>query len=129
MKEDENSKAGPEFCYGTDLNRNWDDSWNVVGASRLPCDINYAGTQPFSEPETKALSNFLIEHKKQIKIYISLHSYGQMISYPPSPSFSYVHERYDDLFDMAMVALETLRTSGNSNKYQIDTTSDMIYQR
>uniref|UniRef100_A0A336LAC3 CSON002500 protein n=1 Tax=Culicoides sonorensis TaxID=179676 RepID=A0A336LAC3_CULSO len=122
-------EALKKYCYGTDLNRNWDDSWGVVGASQDPCNDYYAGSAPFSEPESKALSKFLMEHHKKIKIYVSLHSYGQLIAYPPSPSFAYVHERYDDLFDMAMVSLEKLRSSGSPTKYLIDTSSDMIYHR
>lgn len=118
-----------KYCFGTDLNRNWDDSWGVVGTSQDPCSDYYAGASPFSEPESKALSKFLMEHKKRIKIYVSLHAYGQLIAYPPSPSYAYVNERYDDLFDMAMVSLEKLRNSGSPTKYLIDTSSDMIYHR
>lgn len=118
-----------KYCYGTDLNRNWDDSWGVVGTSQDPCNDYYAGSAAFSEPESKALSKFLMENRKRIKIYVSLHAYGQLIAYPPSPSYAYVHERYDDLFDMAMVSLEKLRNSGSPTKYLIDTSSDMIYHR
>lgn len=128
--DDTESKPVPQsYCYGTDLNRNWDDSWNRVGASTSPCSEYFSGDQPFSEPESKALSKFLTDHKKQLKLYVALHAYGQLISYPPSPSYSYIQERYDDLFDMAMVSLETLRGMGVRNKYVIDTSSDMIYHR
>lgn len=126
---DEKVPKQKKYCYGVDLNRNWDDSWGLVGASKDPCNDYFAGTYPFSEPESKALSKFLMEHKKKIKIYTSFHSYGQTISFPPSPSFSYIHDKYDDLFDMAIVALQKLRSSGSSTKYLIDTTSDMIYHR
>ncbi|XP_076302722.1 carboxypeptidase B-like [Lasioglossum baleicum] len=69
-------------CKGVDGNRNYDIAWMTVGASDNPCSDTYAGPKPFSEPETKQMSNFLLARKGQIKAYITLHSYGQYILYP-----------------------------------------------
>lgn len=91
-------------CVGTDANRNWDfhhagmstnihikcqrvhDNFIVilkfseVGASRQPCAETFAGPKAFSEPETKALSEFI--KKFDLKLYISFHSFSQLLLFP-----------------------------------------------
>ena len=54
-----NRKGGVGRCAGTDLNRNFGYKWGGAGSSKEPCKEIYAGTGPFSEPETSALSNFI----------------------------------------------------------------------
>ncbi len=36
------------------------------------------GTQPFSEPETKGVSDFLFHNRQSIVCYINFQSYGQL---------------------------------------------------
>lgn len=59
---------------GVDLNRNWDADW-VVDWPRDGC-WNYrpisAGSEPFSEPETRALRDFLKKHN--VSALINYHS-------------------------------------------------------
>ncbi|XP_068242829.1 carboxypeptidase B-like [Palaemon carinicauda] len=68
-------------CYGVDLNRNWDFKFGV-GASSYHCSEVYMGPFPFSEPETKALSDAMLEQKDTLLMLFSLHSYGQDLLYP-----------------------------------------------
>jgi hypothetical protein len=65
-------------CRGVDPNRNFDFHWNEVGSSDNPCTDVYAGPRAFSEPETKAVADFLLAHKDQIKMFFALHSYGEL---------------------------------------------------
>lgn len=51
------------------------------GTSRNPCSEIYAGPRAFSEPETKALADF-ISTFDNVKMYLAFHSYGQYILYP-----------------------------------------------
>lgn len=51
-----------------------------AGASKDPCSEYFAGT-PFSESETLALSEFV--KSLDVKLYISFHSYGQSLMFPP----------------------------------------------
>jgi len=67
-------------CRGVDLNRNWDVYFGV-GASSDPCSDTYKGSEPFSEPETKALSEAM-KRVPRLKLVLSLHSYGQKVLYP-----------------------------------------------
>jgi hypothetical protein len=63
---------------GVDLNRNYGFEWG--GASNNWTSETYQGTEPFSEPETQAVRNFLAEH--HFVAGISYHSYGELILYP-----------------------------------------------
>ena len=44
--------------------------------------MNYAGSKPFSEPETVAYKNFLTEHKNELDFVINVHSNGNAFIYP-----------------------------------------------
>ncbi|MBI4349772.1 MAG: zinc carboxypeptidase [Elusimicrobia bacterium] len=66
---------------GVDLNRNYDDHWGESGSSRWPSDDTYAGPGPFSEPESRALRDFL-SARPNIKAMISYHTSGELILYP-----------------------------------------------
>lgn len=47
-----------------------------------PCSECYRGTEPFSEPESRAFRDFLTEHKDEIKFVSNTHSYGNMWIWP-----------------------------------------------
>ncbi|KAJ8932661.1 hypothetical protein NQ314_014538 [Rhamnusium bicolor] len=70
------------ICDGTDANRNFDFNWMLAGASNWQCSQTYAGRGAFSEPEAKAVSNFFLANRDIIKLFIDLHSYGQLLMYP-----------------------------------------------
>lgn len=69
------------LCWGADPNRNWDFHHNSVGSSKNPCSEIYAGPKAFSEPEIDSLANF-IKTIDNLKMYISFHSYSQLILFP-----------------------------------------------
>ena len=79
---------------GVDLNRNWATGWGGIGSSSMPSDDLYRGPYAFSEPETQAISNFILNHP-DIIAYCDLHSYSQLIMYPygSSPSLPTLPER------------------------------------
>ncbi|KAK0407775.1 hypothetical protein QR680_003586 [Steinernema hermaphroditum] len=69
-------------CYGVDPNRNFDFKFKTSGYSNSPCDETYAGPRPFSEVESKAIANFLDNHKSSLKAYVDVHSYSELFMYP-----------------------------------------------
>jgi murein tripeptide amidase MpaA len=94
-------------CVGVDGNRNFDFNWqgecNGRSAScrgRHPCESVFAGRIPFSEPETIAIANFILQHRSTLKLYIALHSYSQLWLTP----WGYTTERPDDYVDLIRVA-------------------------
>ena len=71
---------------GVDLNRNYsyitsngDETWNTAGTSG-PSGDTYAGSTPFSEPETQAL-RWLVE-QNDFKVALNAHSYGDLLLFP-----------------------------------------------
>jgi len=71
------------ICRGTDINRNFDVAWGTVGVDkRNPCSLIYCGSGPFSENESKALRDYAISIKNSLEVYISLHSFSQLLLYP-----------------------------------------------
>ncbi|KAG8520287.1 Carboxypeptidase B2, partial [Galemys pyrenaicus] len=81
------SVHGNSRCIGTDLNRNFASKhWCEEGASSSPCSEIYCGLYPESEPEVKAVADFLRRNVNHVKAYISMHSYAQKILFPYSYS-------------------------------------------
>lgn len=65
---------------GVDLNRNFDGGWNaLVSGVSGPAWRNYKGGSVFSEPESRALRDFVRKHNFQA--YISYHSSGNILYY------------------------------------------------
>ncbi|KAF0026363.1 hypothetical protein F2P81_021100 [Scophthalmus maximus] len=46
-------------CYGVDLNRNFNANWGTVGVSFDSCANTYCGKSPGSEPEARAVMDFI----------------------------------------------------------------------
>jgi carboxypeptidase T len=68
---------------GVDLNRNYSVNWEKPeGRSNDPCAENYGGPHAFSEPETRAVRDFLLEHKDEIKFVQNFHSFGNFYMWP-----------------------------------------------
>lgn len=66
------------------------------GASSDPCSDTFAGPLPFSEPETRAISNFIIANAKTLNAYLSFHSYSQVILWPYGHTSQHL-DNHDDL--------------------------------
>ncbi|CAG9789471.1 unnamed protein product [Diatraea saccharalis] len=68
--------------FGVDLNRNWNNNWLRFGSSTNPSSDNYAGPGPFSEPESRTLSSYIKSIGDKIDLYLSFHSFGQLLLIP-----------------------------------------------
>lgn len=75
-------------CKGVDLNRNWNYHWRetdlILGILPVtsPCSETYPGRSAMSEVETKNLDNFIGPLVTRTKLYISFHSYSQVLLWP-----------------------------------------------
>ena len=78
-----NKKECIKSQIGVDLNRNYDYYFanENGGSSNDPCDTEYRGEYPFSEPETNNIKNFIDTHP-DIKIAINYHSFGNIVIIP-----------------------------------------------
>lgn len=69
-------------CTGVDLNRNWDFHWDGTHGMIYCQSDEFSGPEPMSEPETQNLDKFVRSLDGQLKLYLSLHTYSQLLLYP-----------------------------------------------
>ncbi len=109
-----NRRVNPDGTIGVDLNRNFGVEWQK---SKSTTSNVYGGTAPFSEPETRAIKDFVDTHPN-ITIALDYHSQGNVFF----PAHNFKHEDTIDTTDMnvlcANMASEIEKVSGR--KYGID---------
>ncbi|MBS1984696.1 MAG: zinc carboxypeptidase [Bdellovibrionales bacterium] len=76
-----NRSANGDGSKGVDLNRNYGYGWGTGGSSTDPRSETYMGPQPFSEPETRAVRDF-VSSQPRMTTLLTLHSYSELILYP-----------------------------------------------
>ncbi|XP_055308561.1 uncharacterized protein LOC129572592 [Sitodiplosis mosellana] len=111
-------------CVGVDANRNFDSHHGEVGASTDPCSEIYAGPTPFSEPETLALSKF-IKSFDNIKLYLSFHSYSQLLLFP----YGYTKQHAKNHKDLNQIGQKTKQAIAKryGTQYKVGNTGQAIY--
>uniref|UniRef100_A0A8R1DFR7 Peptidase_M14 domain-containing protein n=1 Tax=Caenorhabditis japonica TaxID=281687 RepID=A0A8R1DFR7_CAEJA len=113
------------WCMGADANRNWGYRWGEAGANRTPCSNIYMGSHPYSEPEIRGLKDFFTWQIANPMVYISLHSYGQLLLSP----WGYTNERTENYQDQQSAAREAAQAIKNTTgvSYSYGTISEMMY--
>ncbi|MDI9641144.1 M14 family zinc carboxypeptidase [Kamptonema cortianum] len=77
-----NRRQVTSTVYGVDLNRNFSKDWgNPAGSSGNPSSQTYRGTAPFSEPETRALRDYMLSLPR-VGGFCDVHSYSQLVLLP-----------------------------------------------
>lgn len=100
-------------CFGVDGNRNYGFKWAVSGVSNDPCHKEtYAGPRPFSEPETQMVRNVMMDNSKRMKLYVSLHSYGQYLVYPWGYTGEILPKEWRKLDTMARAVSAAVQRAG-----------------
>jgi MYXO-CTERM domain-containing protein len=66
---------------GVDTNRNFAYGWGGEGAGDEPEAENYAGPSAFSEPESIALRDWVLDHD-EVVAFVDLHSFGKLLLWP-----------------------------------------------
>ncbi|XP_059476757.1 carboxypeptidase B-like [Neocloeon triangulifer] len=110
-------------CVGTDPNRNFDQHWGEGGIPSV-CDLTFPGSAPFSEPETKAISDFILA-TPSITFYLSVHSYGKYILYPWGHTTA-LPPTVAELDRVAQEANNAIQ-SVNGNSYTVGTAANVLY--
>jgi len=103
-----NRRQNADGSFGVDLNRNFSIGY---APSRNTASNVYSGPQPFSEPETAALRDFVLAHSN-ISIALDYHSQGNVFF----PAHNFIHEDALDATDLntlsANMAEEIRKVSG-----------------
>ena len=91
-----NRRRNADGSFGVDLNRNFEVGFtpNKDTSSNV-----YSGPHAFSEPETAALRDFVLEHKN-ITIALDYHSQGNVFF----PAHNFIHEDAVDAIDLNLLA-------------------------
>ncbi|PIL27555.1 hypothetical protein GSI_10706 [Ganoderma sinense ZZ0214-1] len=120
---------GPdEVCTGIDMNRNWGYKWKAKsdlpsvdddadefsssrpgkGTDADPCSTWYPGHRAFEAPEVNNIANY-IQTLPNLKAFIDLRSYGQMLSIPFSWSCKKTPKDAEDLLEAALGAVNAIK--------------------
>ncbi|OWR51415.1 molting carboxypeptidase A [Danaus plexippus plexippus] len=115
-------------CVGVDLNRNFSYGWGEKGeegSSEDPGNIFYRGPKPFSEPETAALKRVILDESAKFEVFLSFHSYGEVIIFP----WGYTADPCPDYVELleggTAMAKAIFDTSGHT--YKVGSTKDLMY--
>lgn len=113
-------------CIGIDANRNFGFHWRSVGFRNDPCSDIYAGEKPFSEPETKAHADYILSKNGTWRVFLTLHSYGQLWMAP----YGYTTDRpkhYDELMLAANAASRAIEKVYGT-QYKTGSASNILYR-
>ncbi|XP_076071866.1 carboxypeptidase B-like [Mytilus galloprovincialis] len=114
-------------CFGTDLNRNFGYQWDPLeSASNDPCNLVYRGPTPFSEKESIALRDAMLQQGQTYTSYISFHSYGQYYLYPWLHSDQLTAD-WRDLDDCAKAATAAI-FDYKRKRYEAGAGGSLLYQ-
>ncbi|CAD6999794.1 unnamed protein product [Ceratitis capitata] len=114
-------------CIGADPNRNYDSHWmENNGASANPCSETYAGTSPFSEPEIKALADYVASIKDRLNIMLAFHSYSQVLLSPYGWTAD-LPSNFDDLMAVAKAYADAVESLPYGTVYTYGTSSGAMY--
>uniref|UniRef100_A0A2A4J379 Zinc carboxypeptidase A 1 n=1 Tax=Heliothis virescens TaxID=7102 RepID=A0A2A4J379_HELVI len=120
-----------DISNGIDLNRNFGFLWMSIGASDIPCAETFAGHVEFSEPESRAIANYVttIKNEGHMVYYFAFHSYSQMVLVPYSHvAGSTVLEapNYGDMFEVAIRGMDKLKAV-HGTEYEVGTSAEILY--
>jgi len=91
-----NRRRNSDGSFGVDLNRNF--SVGFTPNKDMTSNV-YSGPSAFSEPETAALRDFVLDHEN-ITIALDYHSQGNVFF----PAHNFIHEDAEDAIDLNLLA-------------------------
>ncbi|XP_018325361.1 zinc carboxypeptidase-like [Agrilus planipennis] len=111
---------------GVDLNRNFAFYWMANGgASSYPCSVQYAGPYPFSAPESQAFRSFIGGISENLDLYLTLHSYSQLILFPYGHTTQPLDNYYEQ-YTIGRMAADAIE-SNSGRKYIVGNSAEAIY--
>ncbi|KAJ8245426.1 hypothetical protein GJAV_G00270600 [Gymnothorax javanicus] len=112
-------------CAGVDPNRNWDAGFGGPGSSGYVCSETYRGPRAHSESEVSSIVDFVRAHGN-IKAFVSIHSYSQMLLYP----YGYTRQPVPDQPELHAVAKKAITELASlyGTKYRYGSIVNTIYQ-
>ncbi|EYB95984.1 hypothetical protein Y032_0154g2972 [Ancylostoma ceylanicum] len=115
-------------CEGVDLNRNYDLGFSQKNYPfNNPCSDEFQGPFPFSEPESRAVRDFVLSHEIYGRLHalVSMHTHGQLWILPYNHHKRTYPEDFRELESLATRAADKVY-SYRETKYRIGTAADML---
>merc|ERR1719219_952588 len=126
----EKNRNDQKRCMGVDLNRNYASNWGGPGSSSDTCSDSYRGAGPFSEPESTAHSNLIMDLQKitdySIQAYLTFHSYSQLVIFPYGKDFTSIPSNYDELLALGQSTVKAI-FDVNGVTYTTGQTTETLY--
>ena len=91
-------------------------------ASPIPCLDTFHGTSAFSEPETRAVRDFVMSKRHRLEGYLAFHSFGNKILYP----WGYTRKEANDVKDLKQFA-QVAKDAIDKNFAQSRSFSDLFF--
>ncbi|TRY63772.1 hypothetical protein TCAL_17408 [Tigriopus californicus] len=116
-------------CSGVDPNRNFDIAWAQIGSSNSICHDTFHGPKAFSEAETVAIRDIILNTQtngREFASFITIHAYFQFWLSP----YGFKKIRSSDYLDQSRVmkkAVEALRQVYGTS-FQHGPINEVIYQ-
>lgn len=114
-----NRKDNRDGTFGVDLNRNYGYGWGTGGSDKDTSSDVYMGEQPFSEPETQAIRDFVDAHVNT-RVLLTFHTYSELILYPWGNKYDSIEEKRD-----LAVFEKMAKTMAGWNRYKPQQASDL----
>jgi hypothetical protein len=113
-------------CIGADVNRNFDFMWMTTGASDNPCSETFAGATAWSEPEAKAVADYLLLLNGTTDLFVTLHTYGQLFMTP----WGYQQPKPGDYVEMMRVGAAAVNAIRDTHgvTYTLGAASEILYE-
>ncbi|XP_064108378.1 carboxypeptidase B-like isoform X3 [Macrobrachium nipponense] len=94
-------------CHGVDPNRNFDSDFGGPGTSDNPCVEIYHGPSAFSEAESSAIRDSILNLGGRVSMFITIHAYSQLWMTP----YGYTQDlpaSYEDQYRVAEIGVKAL---------------------
>lgn len=115
-----------ENCPGVDLNRNFPYKWGLSGSSGNSCSEIYRGSSAADQAETRSIIRKLAAIAPQTKLFLTLHSYGQLVLIP----FGYLPaQRPDNYNELKRASIKVIFKlwKNHNTVYSSGTAADILY--
>ncbi|XP_073398022.1 carboxypeptidase O [Dendrobates tinctorius] len=120
------SKHENGTCYGVDLNRNFNVKWCNFGSSENCTSNLFCGASPVSEPETKAVVDFVEKRKSELIGFLTMHSYSQFILTAHGYSKN-LPKSYNETIKVAEMAASELKKKYGT-VYKVGSFANLLYE-
>lgn len=119
------SKKSNTQCRGVDINRNFDYGFGGEGTSSNPCSEIFCGTSAFTELESQAVRAFAekrFKNKNILKLYLTFHSYGNLMLHPFGYSAHHIPSNVDELKKVGLLFSKSIENAGGAS-YSVGTSA------